>query len=142
MGPAYISLPEEGSQSQKMLSEIGVLKYARIESSAEKEIFLNTKVVQDFWSGQHEDLKVFAELRSIFAEITSADAATLSNYNKMTVSQWILQYFPQITATLREYFQYYCWSSFGATLDEVAAGEFLSWQAAEQKRNDGIPWWQ
>lgn len=128
LGPAYISIPENNSPSHRMLNDIGVLKYARLESAADKEVFLNGKVLPKFWLGQHEDPKVFAQMKQT---LKSFEGNT-SGFNQMTMNQWIQRYFPQITTTLYEYFQYYAWSSFGATLDEVAAGEFLSWQASEQ----------
>tara|TARA_B110001454_G_C12723312_1_gene436615 strand:+ start:31717 stop:33249 length:1533 start_codon:yes stop_codon:yes gene_type:complete len=128
LGPAYISIPEQNSASHRMLNDIGVLKYARLETAADKEVFLNGKVLPKFWSGQHEDAKVFAQMKQLLKGFES----NASNFNSMTVNQWIQRNFPQITTTLYEYFQYYAWSSFGATLDEVAAGEFFSWQASEQ----------
>ncbi len=128
LGPAYISIPEQNSASHRMLNDIGVLKYARMESAADKKVFLNGKVLSNFWTGQHEDPKVFAQMKQLL-KIFESNA---SNFNQMTVNQWIQRNFPQITTTLYEYFQYYAWSSFGATLDEVAAGEFFSWQASEQ----------
>ena len=128
LGPAYISIPEANSASHRMLNDIGVLKYARMETAADKEVFLNGKVLPNFWSGQHEDIKVFAKMKQLLKGFES----NASSFNQMTVNQWIQRHFPQITTTLYEYFQYYAWSSFGATLDEVAAGEFFSWQASEQ----------
>ncbi len=128
LGPAYISIPENNSVSQRMLNDIGVLKYARLESAADKEVFLNGKVLPRFWTGVHEDPRVFEAMKQVLRKFESNASA----YNNMTVDQWIQRFFPQITTTLYEYFQYYAWSSFGATLDEVAAGEFLSWQASEQ----------
>lgn len=128
LGPAYISIPANNSPSHRMLNEIGVLKYGRLESAAQKEIFLNGKVIPQFWSGRHENPRVFEQMKQILRGFEGDTSA----YNSMTMNQWLQRSFPQITTTLYEYFQYYAWSSFGATLDEVAAGEFLSWQASEQ----------
>lgn len=129
LGPAYISIPENNSTSYRMLNDIGVLKYGRVETAADKDIFLNGKTVPNFWSGQHENPKVFSEMKLILKKLENQ----ASSLNGMTMNQWIQKFFPQITVSLYEYFQYYAWSSFGATLDEVAAGEFISWQASEQK---------
>lgn len=128
LGPAYISLPDKNTPSHRMLADIGALKYARTDSASDKNVFLNGKVLEKFWSGQHEDPKVFAQMKQ---KLKSLEGRT-SAYNSLTMNQWIQKEFPQITTTLYEYFQYYAWSSFGATLDEVSAGEFLSWQASEQ----------
>ncbi|MBL7545240.1 MAG: FAD-dependent oxidoreductase [Bdellovibrionaceae bacterium] len=128
LGPAYISIPETNSPSHRMLNEIGVLKYGRVETAAQKEVFLNGKVLPNFWSGAHESPTVFAQMKQVLKKYKDNPAA----FNHMSVNQWLRQYFPHITTTLYEYFQYYAWSSFGGTLDEIAAGEFLSWQASEQ----------
>lgn len=111
LGPAYISIPEANSASHRMLNDIGVLKCARLETAVDKEVFLNGKVLPNFWSGQHEDAKVFAQKKQLLKGFESNP----SNFNSMTVNQWIQRNFPQITTTLYQYFQYYAWSSFGPT---------------------------
>lgn len=133
MGPAYISIPESNSHSAKMLNQIGVLKHGQIESATHKSIFFQKKVTENFWSGKHDNPQVYQQFLILLKSFENMSSSQLERLNKITMKMWIKSNFPQVTTGLYEYLEYYSWSSFGATLDEVAAGEYLSWQASELK---------
>lgn len=132
LGPAYISIPEANSASAKMLNQIGAIKYAKLEKPQDKAVFLKEKYQPHFWLGNQENSQVYQQWLKLLKNFEAGSSRNISVLNKITMSLWIKNNFPQITPALYEYLEYYSWSSFGATLEEVAAGEFLSWQASEQ----------
>ncbi|NUM59975.1 MAG: FAD-dependent oxidoreductase [Bdellovibrionaceae bacterium] len=135
MGPAYISIPAIGSQAYRMLNEIGALRSAKIDSAEHKKVIFKGKVIANFWSGKHENPQIYQQFKNLLKAFELNLDQNIKVYNQVTMKVWLQNNFPQIQQAplLLEYLEYYSWSSFVATLDEVAAGEFLSWQAAEQK---------
>lgn len=133
MGPAYISIPDANSYSAKMLNQIGVLKHGQVEMAAHKSVFFQKQVAENFWSGKHDNPQVYQQFIALLKNFEKLSSSQLERLNRTTMKMWIKSNFPQITTSLYEYLEYYSWSSFGATLDEVAAGEYLSWQASELK---------
>lgn len=138
IGAAYIVAPDAESRTGRMLAGLGLLSKGRVESSSETTVFYNQALVHSFWNNgvRPEDKaatkKVFDKLVEVRdnwdLDPKSAQGQAL---NKISFEQWLSRELPDCPTAVKEYFQLYCWSSFCASLDEIAASNMLGYLCDE-----------
>lgn len=146
IGAAYITRPEEGSLAERVLRDLGMLSTGRGESSTEMKVFFEQQLRQGFWQGETDpsasaQIKaIYERLKSIFEsqypEIPWQPGSGLSRsqflaLDQLSFADWLRQNFSSLHPHVLEYFQLYCWSSFGGSIDEISAAQALNFLAAE-----------
>lgn len=144
LGAAYVVAPEKDSDMDKLLKDLNL--QGRTESEDESRVHFQNKGLKKLWDGEtdptakEEILRVDAEFKKISAgplpEIPWADmnepaSAETKKLDAQTAEQWLNHKFPSLHPHIREYFQIYCWSSFGGSLEEISAAQFLNFVGAD-----------
>jgi protoporphyrinogen oxidase len=144
IGAAYVTVPDEGSSIEAFFKELGLDKKWRHESEDEARVVF--KGVKSLWKGETDPAaldsakRVSEELKRIFDESypeipwKEGDPMKLEDlqaWDKKTAKDWLREVDPNIHPHVEEYFQLYCWSSFGASLEELSAAQFANFVAAE-----------
>jgi protoporphyrinogen oxidase len=150
IGAAYITIPDEGSDIETFLKEVGLLKELKLEAAEDVRFTYRNKAMTDFWKGAsdparaEEFIKVDEELRRIYNDAypdipwTKDSAITKEEYlylDSITFEKWLADKFGDVHPHIAEYFQLYCWSSFNGSIEELSALQVLNFVAAEV---DGI----
>lgn len=144
IGAAYVTVPDEGSSLAAFFRELGLDKKWRHESEDETRVVF--KGVKSLWKGETDPAalesaqRVGAELKRIYEESfpeipwnegDPLSLAELKAWDKKTAKDWLREVDPNIHPHVEEYFQLYCWSSFGASLEELSAAQFANFVSAE-----------
>lgn len=144
LGPAYVTVPEPGSSEEKFLRDTGLLAEARHEAPEEARVLFGG--LRNLWDGSTDPAaradaaRMEETLRRIyedaFPEIPlksgGLDREALAALDRQSAADW-LRAQGNLHPHLVEYFQLYCWSSFGGSLDELSAAQFLNFVASETK---------
>lgn len=145
LGPAYIGLPDKGSPEDVLLAELNLYSEARVESQGESRVLFEG--LKNFWghdvhSAARECLaRIEVSLKycvdHAFPEIPWVPESDLTwqetaELDRWTALQWLEAQGP-LHALVREYFQLYCWSAFGGSVDEISAAQFLNFVASESR---------
>lgn len=146
IGAAYITKPDEGSLTHQVLANLGLLSRARTESSLESTVLYQKRLYQGFWKGQTDPQaqqqfqRIFQRLQLIFekqypdvpwlpqSQVSWPEFVAL---DQLSFVEWLTQTFGLIHPHVLEYFQLYCWSSFGGSMEELSAAQALNFLAAE-----------
>lgn len=146
IGAAYITIPDEGSEIDLFLKDIGLKDEMKHETPEETKFTYKKSLMTDFWKGvtdpknAQEFIKVDTELRRIYEEAypdipwTSDSAITKEEYlylDSITFEKWLELKFGKVHPHVLEYFQLYCWSSFNGSIEELSALQVLNFVAAE-----------
>lgn len=146
IGAAYITVPDEGSDIESLLKELRLGSSFRKESGEESRVYFPGQGLRNLWKGETDSAagesarEVEAELIKIYEnaypEIPWTKESKLSRQefdalDKESAELWLQRKFPRLHPHVKEYFQLYCWSSFGGSLDELSAAQFLNFVAAE-----------
>ncbi|MEY4617557.1 MAG: hypothetical protein RJB66_2517 [Pseudomonadota bacterium] len=145
IGAAYITKPEKGSALEDLLTDIGILNYARAERADEAKVFFKNQFLEDFWKGSSDSnarfqfQQVFEKLQKIYnekyPEIPWAEGGMAADeyyaLDQISFADWLQQNFGALHPHVVEYFQLYCWSSFGGSIDELSAIQALNFLSAE-----------
>lgn len=139
IGSAYLCEPEKDSDLGKLLTELDIWKKGRTESGEETSVFFGNTFRQPFWEGASDpaaaaDFKKFhAKMVEIYNEADfdheTSDWAKAND--RITMEEWIQKEFGTLHPHIMEYLQLYAWSSFGASLDELSALQYLGFISAE-----------
>ncbi len=145
-GAAYIARPDPGSAVHKFLHATGLNKYYRQESAAEVKVLFAGHGLRKLWKGETDPeartaiARVVSELARInkeaYPEIpyVAGEGLSFSAYRELdeqTAEQWLESKFAGLHPHVKEYFQLYSWGSFGGSLSEVSAAQFVNFVAAE-----------
>jgi hypothetical protein len=145
LGPAYVGLPEAGSEEERLFNELGLMHEARIETPNEARVLFGG--LKDFWRGQTDPLvisslqRIDVSLRacraSAFPEVPWTPESQLSQQqtaelDRQSALEWLEAQGP-LHEHVREYFQLYAWSAFGGSLEEISAAQFLNFAASETR---------
>lgn len=146
IGAAYIVAPEEGSRSEQMLADIGVLAKGKIETAESTSVLYHQDVIPSFWQNgvQGKDAEATRKVFDKLVEIRDhwnlePDSEQGRALNKISFEKWLSTELPDCPVSVKEYFQLYCWSSFCASIDEVAASNMLSFVSDETKALMAFP---
>jgi protoporphyrinogen oxidase len=145
IGTAYITKPEPDSEIDLLLKDLKLNNKFREELADEVKISLKSKLHEKFWTGntdplaRHDFERIFKKLSDIlensYPEIPLSENIESKNsvllLDKMSFEEWIAKECGEIHQHIREFFQLYCWSSFGGSMDEISAAQALNFLAAE-----------
>ncbi len=138
-GAAYITVPDAGGEIEALLKKLKLDRRGRLESSEESRVFLKGFGLKNLWA-ETSAREVEAELIRIFENEypsipwTSDSSLSLEAFTALDredAHAWLRRKFPRLHPLVEEYFQCYCWSSFGGSLEELSAAQFLNFVAAE-----------
>ena len=147
IGAAYVTVPEDGDENDRLYHELDLMPLMKKED--EMSVFLNGVKVQGFWNGEtdperrYQFQEVFAKMKEIYEnsypEIPTVDDPEnhdlVISLDQMNFFQWLNQNFTEVHPHILEYFQLYCWSSFGGNINEVSAAQMLNFVCSE---TDGV----
>lgn len=146
IGAAYVTIPDAGSDVETFFKETGIFDKLKLESDTETSVNFKNKLMRDFWKGASDPenaaqfIAVEAELRRIYNEAypdipwvedSAISYEDLCKLDAITFDQWLKQTFEVVHPHVKEYFQAYCWSSFGGSIDELSAAQVLNFVTAE-----------
>lgn len=144
IGAAYVTVLEAGSDIEKFFAELGLNRLYRHEPEADARVIFNG--IKDLWQGETDPAalasaeKISAELERVYEnaypEIPWSKGDPLSfdqlkALDSQTAIQWLRRVDPKLHPHVEEFFQLYGWSSFGASLDELSAAQFLNFVSSE-----------
>lgn len=144
IGAAYVVNPDKGSDIEKLFAELGLK--GRVESEDQSRVYFKNRGLQDIWAGETDPEharsfdEVAKELHRIYDEampnIPWSDGnqpapADLKALDSLSAEQWLNKTFKNLHPHVKEYFQMYCWSSMGGSLDEISAAQFVNFVASE-----------
>lgn len=150
IGAAYITIPDEGSDIELFLKDIGLFDDLKHETPEETKFTYKNKVMGDFWKGitdparAQDFIAVDEELRRIYNDAypdipwTTESAISKEEYlylDSITFEEWLQKKFGKVHPHIAEYFQLYCWSSFNGSIEELSALQVLNFVSSEV---DGI----
>lgn len=146
IGAAYVTIPDEGSDIDVFFKATGIADKLKLESDTETSVNFKNALMRDFWKGASDPknagqfIKVEAEMRRIYNEAypdipwfedSAVSYEELCRLDNMTFAQWLSETFIDVHPHISEYFQAYCWSSFGGSIDELSAAQVLNFVTAE-----------
>jgi len=146
IGAAYVTIPDEGSDVETFFKDTGIADKLKLESDTETSVNFKNNLMRDFWKGASDPenaaqfIAVEEEMRRIYNdaypdipwfEDSAISYEELCRLDKMTFDQWLDETFEVVHPHIREYFQAYCWSSFGGSIDELSAAQVLNFVTAE-----------
>ncbi len=146
IGAAYITKPDLNSDCYRILYDLKLLPFARPEKSTESRVFFQNQFLKGFWEGNTDPqarkqfLLINAKLEEILEKFypdipwSTESALTrqqLLQLDSMSFYTWLISMFGNVHQHILEYFQLYCWSSFGGSIDEISAAQALNFLAAE-----------
>ena len=150
MGAAYIDTVEAKDPIGKLLHDLGLWKSFRPESMRQGKIIFQDKGLRSLWTGETDPvakisiLKITKELLRIkneaypqipFEEGKGLSFADFKGLDHEIALHWLDRNFPELHPHVKEYFQLYCWSAFGGSLEEISAAQFVNFVAPE---SDGV----
>ena len=146
IGAAYVTIPDEGSDIDVFFKETGISEKLKLESDTETSVNFKNALMRDFWKGASDPenaeqfVKVEEEMRRIYndaypdipwTEDSAISYEELCKLDAITFEQWLTNTFGEVHPHVLEYFQAYCWSSFGGSIDEISAAQALNFVTAE-----------
>lgn len=146
IGAAYVTIPDEGSDVETFFKDTGIADKLKLESDTETSVNFKNALMRDFWKGASDPenaaqfIAVEEEMRRIYndaypdipwIEDSAISYEDLCKLDTSTFDQWLDQTFEVVHPHVREYFQSYCWSSFGGSIDELSAAQVLNFVTAE-----------
>lgn len=146
IGAAYVTIPDEGSDVETFFKDTGIADKLKLESDTETSVNFKNALMRDFWKGASDPenaaqfIAVEEEMRRIYNdaypdipwfEDSAISYEELCRLDKMTFDQWLDETFEVVHPHVCEYFQAYCWSSFGGSIDELSAAQVLNFVTAE-----------
>ncbi len=146
IGAAYIVAPEAGSRNEDMLKEIGLLAKGKVETSESTTVLYKESLRPEFWTKGATD-KDAANTQRVFDRLVEIRDTWDLDYeteqgrqlNKISFEKWLETEMPYCPESVKEYFQLYCWSSFCASISEVAASNMLTFICDETKALMAFP---
>jgi monoamine oxidase len=144
IGAAYLTRPDPGSPLETLYRELGVLD--RAVKVSHGEVFLGGKLAHEFWEGATQSggdaqktRDLVAEFRKIYDErypvIPWTPATRGWSHDEFAASD--AQNFAEFLAAhhapqqVRQFCEYYCWSSFGGAASEISTYAALNFMTAE-----------
>ena len=144
IGAAYFTQPGEGTRLERLYKELGVL--ARAKKVGHGEVFAQGELVHDFWGGstaRGAAVEATKKVAEIFRRIYDERYPEIP-WNPRTQG-WTREQFEHADRTpfasfldgvaappdVRAFCEYYCWSSFGGTAEEISSYAGLNFITAE-----------
>jgi len=140
LGPAYVTIPERGSALETFYQDLGLLHEARREAPEDGRVlsgglkFLESEPGEVGTSARALKNKMLAWSASSpeLPPSGAAEEAATAALDELSAESWLRRegsWHP----LLWEHLQLYAWSSFGGSLEEISAAQFLNFYAAEAR---------
>lgn len=144
-GAAYITMPESGDEIDKFLTSLRLKSMFREVSHEEETSLINGKLVKGFWKGASDPARAdeFVNAHQKFLDVYENSYPELpvwdpsysarSHFNSLdgiTFSAW-LKGQGIVHPYILEFVSIYCWSSFGASPEEISAAQGLNFLACD-----------
>ena len=137
VGAAYLSEPDEGTDLYRLLQNLNLWNEGRRESGEDTTVFFEKNFHRPFWQGASagQDPQ-FAKVHRRFVEIAEDgdldfESAWGRQNDAISAEAWLQNEFGDLHPQIKEYLQLYGWSSFGGSLDELSAHQYLGFITAE-----------
>lgn len=147
IGAAYLSLPEDDGDIMNLFRELGIDGELRKHVSHDGGSFIRDgKVQEGFWLGKSDPERApeFARVYKKLVEIadnkypdiphiddSQVSEAELHALDAVSFADWLKTEFGDVHPHVLEYFEQYCWSTYGGTISEVSAAQMLAFVAAD-----------
>lgn len=140
-GAAYITIPDDGDEIDTFLRRLNLKNKFRQVEHNDEAITLGGKFVSGFWEGASDPDRAdeFKRAHEKFAEIyehrypeipvwddSSSGRSYFNSLDRMSFTSWLKRELGTIHPHIMEYITLYCWSSFGASPDEISAAQGLN----------------
>ncbi len=155
IGAATISTPEDGSFIDHFLKDLGFNKSDfRSGPVEERTVAIGPTAHRGFWKGESDPSRAgeFKAMLAKLKEIYQNSYPHLPMYQNENVSReqfneldsvsfqdWLKREFPGLHPHLDEYFALYCWSAFGAEINEISAAHALNFLASDVQGTLALP---
>lgn len=154
IGAAYVGVPDAGGETERLFRELGIQSEMRVEPAGDAKVSFVKEGLKGIWEGETDPARrasfeeVNLELAQVYSEgypeIPWKAGGDLSweeyaGLDRQTAREWLRTKFPRLHPHVEEYFQLYCWSSLGGSLDELSAAHFLNFVAAETQGVAAFP---
>ena len=149
IGSAYFVEQEPDSPLDKLYTELGLKKIVRVKSEEDAVIYKG-KAVGHFWDGvtvPEEDRVQFRKLRQYFLDmlngqngleapeippLSDQQRRQLEVFDQMTFRQKLEEIVGgKLHPHIQTAIEHYCWSSFGASMNEISAAAGLNFYVGE-----------
>jgi hypothetical protein len=145
IGAAYFTRPDAGSELETLYREIGVLD--RAVKVPKGEAFFDGRLVEHFWEGSTDTgaeaiaatKRIAAEWRKIYdgrypdipwkAKPDGFTRAQFHRLDRLPFGRYLEQ--QGAPPHVRQFCEYYCWSSFGGSASEISTYAALNFLTAE-----------
>ena len=127
IGAAYFTKPSPESRLGQLLTELGLNQFYREEPHT--SVLLKSQLVKNFWQGDSDPQRA-QEFKNFFAYLNNLSELD-EKLDRISFIDWLHQEFPNIHPHIQEYVELYCWSSFGASSEELSAYQVLGFLNAE-----------
>lgn len=141
IGAAYVTTGDETSKSMMFLRELGLLPKLRHHSSSDgMSVIYESQVKNDFWNGVTDPQaalqfrRVYEKMRVLrqgpYPDIPPTEwgmtEEKLKALDRLSFAQWLKNEFSSLHPHIHEFFQDYCWSSLGGSMNELSAAQCLN----------------
>lgn len=145
-GAAYITIPDDGDEIDTFLRRLNLKNKFRQVEHNDEAITLGGKFVSGFWQGATDPDRAdeFKRAHEKFAEIfehnypeipvwddSSSGRSYFNSLDRMSFTAWLKRELGNIHPHIMEYITLYCWSSFGASPDEISAAQGLNFLSCD-----------
>lgn len=145
-GAAYITMPERGDEIDQFLGSLRLKQsFRKVEHEAEA-VYMNGRYINGFWDGATDPARAdeFRYAHKKFLDvyensypelpIWDSSASGRSHFNSLDgvpFTKWIQNELGTVHPHIMEYISMYCWSSFGASPDEISAAQGLNFLSCD-----------
>ncbi|WPU63866.1 FAD-dependent oxidoreductase [Peredibacter starrii] len=145
-GAAYITMPEQGDEIDTFLNSLKIKNlFRKVEHEAEA-VNMNGRFINGFWDGATDPARAdefrFAHKKFMdvyennYPELPIWDpsAAGRNRFNALDgipFTKWIEAELGNVHPHIMEYISMYCWSSFGASPEEISAAQGLNFLSCD-----------
>jgi glycine/D-amino acid oxidase-like deaminating enzyme len=152
IGAAYTTIPEPGGDVATLFQELGLASAGRREAQDDSKVCFHG--LKRLWKGETDPAaaaafrevseKLTAVYEDAYPDIPWTPESKLSReqfdaLDRETAQGWLRRTFPNLHPHVEEFFQVYCWSSFGGSLEELSAAQFLNFVASETQGEQALP---
>lgn len=140
IGAAYFLHPEENSALYQLMKEAGVLKGA-LTANGSHVALESAGLVKDFFSKFPRFRALIAQYESnpqMYPEIPTQDPAErkwVDQFDRRSLNEYLQKELgAEFSGNLESWIEHYCWSSFGASTNEISAAAGMNFLASEFER--------
>jgi len=155
IGAAYLSPPDEDGDIMNLFRELGIDKELRVHKSHDGGSFIQDGTIREgFWHGTSDPARAadFERVYKKMGEVNEtrypdiphiADGqlslAELHELDSISFADWLKKELGSVHPHALEYFEQYCWSTYGGSINEVSAAQTLAFVASDVSSMAAFP---